>query len=136
MLRLEKSVRVSVRGYLNKLIEQGEPLWYAPYNPLGGGKPGTPDTLVCYYGLFVGIECKRPGRENEKNGGMSPLQAQQRREIVAAGGAHFLAYGREDVVKALNVIRAGLMGPSEDGPNGKKRIITTIVPPGTSDPRD
>lgn len=46
----------------------------------GFGASGCPDRLVCYEGMFIGIEVKRPGK--------TPTALQRRRiaEIQQAGG--------------------------------------------------
>lgn len=43
---------------------------------------GIPDLLVCYKGVFVGLEVKMPGRENT----VSPLQKRCLRSIERAEG--------------------------------------------------
>lgn len=52
----------------------------------GGDNPfqeaGIPDLLCCWYGRFVGIEVKAPGRR----GGFSKLQVRNLERIEDAGG--------------------------------------------------
>ena len=121
----EKAVKAAGRRVVKKMEEAGEPILMMSYNPFGGGMPGASDFIVCYYGLFVAIECKDPARVKEKNGGLSPNQMNFRQNVAKAGGAHFLAYGREDFVKAFALIKTGLFG-AEDAPAEppKKKLIT------------
>lgn len=49
-------------------------------------KIGVPDLIVCYKGLFIGIELKAP------NGKPSELQLYNLREIEKSGGISYLLY--------------------------------------------
>ena len=49
-------------------------------------KVGVPDLIVCYKGLFIGIELKAP------NGKPSELQLYNLREIEKSGGISYLLY--------------------------------------------
>lgn len=53
------------------------------------GKIGVPDLIVCYKGLFVGIEVKAP------NGKPSELQLYNLREIEKSGGISYLLYPKD-----------------------------------------
>jgi len=54
---------------------------YYFYPVTGGyGRSGVPDIVVCYKGLFIGIECKAG------NNKPTPLQEKNLDEIRAAGG--------------------------------------------------
>lgn len=54
------------------------------FNIHGGDNPfqevGIPDLLVCYQGLFIGLECKLPGEQP------SPRQRVVLKRIESAGG--------------------------------------------------
>lgn len=52
---------------------------------------GIPDLLVCWEGLFFGIEVKRPGEKP------SAIQLAQGARIKRAGGHFIVAYSLQDV---------------------------------------
>ena len=52
-------------------------------------KLGVPDLIVCYKGLFIGIELKAP------NGKPSELQLYNLREIEKSGGISYLLYPKD-----------------------------------------
>lgn len=60
-----------------------------------GSKPGDPDMIACYRGLYIGLEAKTP------TGTVSPLQEQRKAEIEAAGGLCFIIRGMDDLKEAL-----------------------------------
>lgn len=64
----------------------------------------TPDMVGKRFGLFVGLECKRPGRRGEKGRGMSMHQAMFLAAVNAAGGKGVVVDGFEDLVKLDNDI--------------------------------
>lgn len=53
----------------------------------GYGRSGAPDFLICYQGLFIGVECKA-----EEGMPMSGLQERAAEQIVAAGGKFLLVH--------------------------------------------
>ncbi len=57
----------------------------------------TPEMVGKKIGLFVSIECKRPGRRGEHDRGMSKHQEIVCRDIVAAGGISDVVDGYEDL---------------------------------------
>lgn len=62
-------------------------------------KPGDPDMVVCYRGVYLAIEAKTPtGRLRED-------QKIRQKEIEAAGGIYLVARYVEDVEDALRRIR-------------------------------
>lgn len=61
----------------------------------GSQRVGVPDLLVCYDGLFLGIEAKGP------RGVVSPYQLKEILAIEEAGGIGLIAHSLEDVMKAL-----------------------------------
>lgn len=52
-------------------------------------KVGVPDLIVCYKGLFIGIELKA------SNGKASELQLYNLREIEKSGGISYLLYPKD-----------------------------------------
>ena len=54
--------------------------WYFKPMMAGFGKAGVPDIIVCWHGLFIGIEVKREGKEP------TPLQERRMKEIRTMGG--------------------------------------------------
>lgn len=64
----------------------------------GFQEAGIPDILVCYRGLFVGIEVKQPGAERN----VSPRQHYVLRQIEAAGGATAVVTSVGEVARLLS----------------------------------
>ncbi len=54
----------------------------------GYGTSGVPDIVLCYRGVFVGLECKAGAKRP------TPLQVAQLRAIRAAGGLAYVVGGR------------------------------------------
>lgn len=74
----EGIVKKELRSYLDSL---GPSCWYYMPVPMGYGKRGVPDFIICYRGFFLAPETKR------KSGGVSgPMQEQNQMQINAAGG--------------------------------------------------
>ena len=70
---------------------------YYFYPVTGGyGRSGVPDIVVCYKGLFVGIECKAG------NNKPTPLQEKNMEDIHKAGGTALVI--NEDNVSRLSRI--------------------------------
>lgn len=90
---------------------------YAPIQR-GLGEGGIPDRVGCVpvlitsdmvgqtIGLFVGLESKRPGRTNEKNGGASDRQAEKLIEIAEASGLAYVVDGTRDLDTASYLLSA------------------------------
>jgi hypothetical protein len=75
-----------------KIIEKYEAWYFFPAQN-GYGRAGIPDIIVCYRGMFLGVECKA---------GANKPTALQEREIAAihkAGGSAMIV--REDTVDML-----------------------------------
>ena len=89
---------------------------YAPIQT-GMGVHGIPDRIGCVpvtitpdmvgktLGLFVAVECKRPGRRGEERGGLSPAQAQQVDSIDHAYGYVIVCDGEEDIKRLHDKIQ-------------------------------
>lgn len=76
------------------LAERGA--YFAPVAQGSFGKPGDPDMVVCYRGLFIGIEVKTAA------GSMRPIQKRRMKEIRAAGGVYALPRSVEDAMALLD----------------------------------
>lgn len=63
---------------------------------------GLPDLVVCYRGLFLGIEVKRP--DPHKKYGVTPLQVRKLEQIREAGGLGFVARTAGEVEAVLDRI--------------------------------
>jgi len=77
----EGKVKAAIKKDIRKL--GAYECWVVPF---GMGKSGVPDLLLCYEGLFIGIELKAPGRRGEKNRGATPRQMLNLRSIRDNGG--------------------------------------------------
>ena len=74
----EGLVKNHIKKYLGALPNC---YWFMPVGT-GWGTGGIPDIIVCYKGLFIGLETKAPGKE--KN--VTPLQRMQLDKINHAHG--------------------------------------------------
>ena len=72
----ESKIKKEITAYLDSL---GERCWWTSIIPMGYGKRGVPDILVCYKGRFLALEVKAD--ETKKP------TAWQLREIDAIGQA-------------------------------------------------
>lgn len=61
-------------------------------------KSGIPDLVVCYMGIFVGIELK------DNTGVQSKIQKEWERKIKAAKGIYILADNVEPIIRVLKSI--------------------------------
>lgn len=88
----EGRVKATIKKYLTKIGAYF-------FMPIGGpyAVHGVPDIIVCWHGIFIGIECKAPGKK-------ATTTANQKRhlaEIKAAGGCDIVADCVEDVMQGL-----------------------------------
>jgi hypothetical protein len=67
----------------------------------GYGNAGVPDFLVCYKGLFIGIECKAKGNKP------TALQMKNFKDIEEAGG-QVLLIDESNVDQLLQLILTGV----------------------------
>ena len=65
-----------------------------------GGLPGMPDKLVCYRGIFLGIEYKRPTTDSKP----SVAQKRQLLAIIQAGGLAGVCRSAQDVERMLDAV--------------------------------
>lgn len=86
----ETKLQKSVQKYLNSIGAYCFKVHGSMYM-----KAGIPDIICCYKGLFYGIECK------VGNNTPSDLQKEHKKQIIAAGGIHILAYSLDDVKKVI-----------------------------------
>ena len=63
-------------------------------------KAGVPDLLVCYNGLFIGIEVKRPATKTN----VSKLQQYNLQKIIDCGGRSLVAWEVEQVEEFLDLL--------------------------------
>lgn len=92
---LEKTVKAAVQRVLKK---RGADCYFV--KATSDQASGTPDLLICYQGLFVGMELKRPG------GKLSEIQEHRLSQIVRAGGIAAVVSDAEQAEKLLNRIDA------------------------------
>lgn len=69
--------KADLKAYLATL---GPRCWYYMPVPMGYGKRGVPDFLICYRGFFMAPETKREGGKSEA------WQEREQAAIRAAGG--------------------------------------------------
>lgn len=84
----EKKVKLACTALLKKF----NAYYFSPVTG-GFGKSGVPDIIVCYRGLFLGIECKAG------KGKTTALQEREMEFIRAAGGSTLVI--REDNINEL-----------------------------------
>lgn len=73
-----------------------------------GSKPGDPDMVVCYRGIYVAIEAKTP------TGRLSGWQKTRKAEIERAGGIYVVVRCVTDLAICLDRIDRQLDGAVED----------------------
>jgi hypothetical protein len=67
---------------------------------------GVSDRLGVVNGRFFAVEAKRPGRRGEENEGVSALQMNFGKNVMAAGGLFF----KVDDLESINEVRRELEG--------------------------
>lgn len=82
-----------VKARCVEIIKKHKAYYFFPV--MGGyGRSGIPDIIVCYRGLFLGIECKAGYNKP------TALQEREMTEIHKAGGSAMVV--REDTVENLD----------------------------------
>lgn len=74
-------------------------------------KPGDPDIICCYKGLFIGIEAKT------KTGKVSEIQKLRHKQIAESGGIVVVARSVDDVrevIESIDRARAMAVWDNED----------------------
>lgn len=90
---LVRDIRVTLRGKLGGLWIKQHGSMYA--------QQGVPDLIGCVEGVFIGLEVKMPGKEDE----VTPLQQETMDQINAEGGYATMVTSEEE---ALTFVRASL----------------------------
>lgn len=85
----EGKVKAAIKKYLTKIG-----CYF--FMPIGGpfAVHGVPDIICCYRGIFIGIECKAPGKKAHT----TPNQKDHLAGINGAGGYSLVADNVEDVM--------------------------------------
>ena len=94
----EGKVKAEVKEYLDSL---GKDCWYYCPVPMGYGKRGVPDFIICYKGYFLAPETKRA-----KGGTSQAWQDDQQEEICTAGGVSGRVTTVEEVMVWVRSINA------------------------------
>ena len=95
----EGRVKAQVKDWLTA---QG--IWHFSPVSNGMGRHGIPDLICCAGGLFLGIECKAPG----KKGTVTPLQRRELARIDQAGGIALVVDDASELPHLLgDLLRAG-----------------------------
>jgi hypothetical protein len=66
--------------------------------------PGTFDIVGCYFGNFVAIELKDPGKYKDPRGGLSPAQIAWEQLCLRAGGQTLVTDNLDDVKAFLESV--------------------------------
>lgn len=98
----------------NKIIKELERQGAYVVKVVLGTKRGVPDLLVCYRGVFIGLECKRP-RER-----LSVLQTVNGDKIVRAGGIFRRIESVTELQPILEAIHEQLRSRSEEADTGRR----------------
>ncbi len=88
-------------------VARAEPFWW--YKVVGSpyARPGVPDFVCCYRGVFGALELKRPG---EKESGLRPRQEFEVGAIQRAHGIVGVAETMDEVRAFLDRLRAHAEG--------------------------
>jgi hypothetical protein len=92
-MAIEKTIKLKLKTYL----EDRGCWWFMPVSH-GYGRSGIPDFIVCYKGVFIGIETKAPA------GVPGPHQKRECASIDAAGGIAIITKDINDVKKVFEQI--------------------------------
>jgi Holliday junction resolvase len=85
-----------VKDAIKKLLKDRGIYYYMPVSN-GMGRVGAPDIIACADGLFLGIECKAPGKRNNTT-------PNQRRELDWIRQANGIAIVVDDVQQVIEVL--------------------------------
>ncbi|MCK9444985.1 MAG: VRR-NUC domain-containing protein [Tissierellaceae bacterium] len=95
MAKPESNLQTKIRKAL-----ESKGAWAVKFHGSPFTKKGTPDLLVCYRGLFIGMEVKLPGKE----GTLTELQSYQIRKIKEAGGISLVITSVSQALKVLQIV--------------------------------
>jgi Holliday junction resolvase len=79
----------------SKILKELKALNIYAHKNITTNKKGIPDIIVCYNGLYLALEVKRPG------GKPTELQMYNIEQIRKSGGVAEIVYSWEDVTKIL-----------------------------------
>jgi hypothetical protein len=85
-----------VKEAVKKLLKERGIYYYMPVGN-GMGRVGAPDIIACADGLFLGIECKAPGKRNNTT-------PNQKRELAWIREAKGIAIVVDDVKQLQEVL--------------------------------
>ncbi len=90
-----------VKDKVTKVLKEAGAYYFFPATG-GFGRSGVPDIIVCYKGIFIGIECKA-GKNTT-----TALQDREMQKIMLAGGYALVVNedNIDDVVNILDTIRS------------------------------
>jgi hypothetical protein len=97
----EGKVKKEIKAFLDALAPD---CWYYMPVPMGYGRRGIPDFIVCYCGWFFAIETK------SKNGVPTPWQLREMHNIHDAGGDCLMGVTGVHTVAAFLVGRHAVSG--------------------------
>lgn len=83
------------------------------------GKRGIPDLLICYKGIFVGLEVKRPGQKPTK------LQREHLAAIEAAGGYSEVVCSAKEALIVIEEVKNFVALLNEEEGIGKAMCLRT-----------
>ncbi len=84
-----------VKTEIRKWLTANHIFWSSIQNG-PGAKPGDPDLIICFHGMFIGVEVKAP------NGVQSPLQIVRQNEIIASGGRYVVVHSLDELKVILS----------------------------------
>jgi hypothetical protein len=94
----EAKIKKLVNKLLDEFVEDlSRPKLYRFWPVPGGFGASSLDCLVCYYGFWIGIECKAPGKEP------TPRQFHTINQMLDAG-AHVRVISSEESLASLKAI--------------------------------
>ena len=98
MSKIEQQIQSDIQIYLRN---QGAYV----VNVITASRKGVPDLLVCYKGLFLALEIKRP--ETKKN--TSKVQEMNLKFIKNSGGKSYTVYSLQQVRQILDILNKSLI---------------------------
>lgn len=101
--QIESKMKKDIKDYMDS-----RGVFWSSVQGGAGSKPGDPDFVVCYRGMYIGIEVKTPV------GKMDGWQISRKAQIEAAGGIFLLARSIADVASCLDRVDQMMDGREED----------------------
>jgi hypothetical protein len=103
-------LRAKTNELFKKLKAAGEPIWYVKTSGNPYQRPGVPDFIVCYGGVFGALELKSPGEVP------TTKQTYELKWVDTAFGVAWWADSIEGVEQFLSCLKAA-------NPQGLARIL-------------